>query len=269
MHISRRGFLRAGTLAGLGLLPGSLISSARAARPLVSHSALDAMDWTATGNNSRKRLSHDPETGAQTFYLELPENWVGGGVAHYHTCSEEVYVLDGDVTLNGRDYLVQGSYLYRPSGIVHGHYEASRGGCRLIIKTDSLLDFNYIEQPESPEEYVHTPSDDGRQHIVHLETPQVDWVMTGEGQTRHDTKVLSLDRKSGASTRLIRFPAGWRGRLDLDSAYTWEWFVIGGEARLDDATRFSTDSYSIRPAGSEQHAFVSARTETRLLLWRD
>ncbi|MEE8305757.1 MAG: DUF4437 domain-containing protein [Gammaproteobacteria bacterium] len=262
-RIKRQFLAGGGALLGLSVVPWT-VRRAWAARPFIPHVALEDIE-----GSRRKQFSEDPETGAHTRYMEIAANWQGGGVAHYHTFSEEVYVLSGDVTLNGRDYLVEGSYLYRPGGIVHGHQEGSIRGCRLILKFGGPMDSNYIDEPESNEEYVQVPSDDGRPHIVHLETPGMEWQQHGDGQARYGTKVLSEDRKTGASTMLIRFPAGWRGRLELDSAATWEWFVIKGQAVLEDGTTFETDSYSLRPVAGRRNAFVGAKAESEILLWRD
>ncbi len=268
--MTRRELLaRAAACAGLSVLPWAS-RPAWGRRPRVAHAALADLDWLESDrSNARKRLSEDSDTGALTFYLELPVNWQGGGVAHYHTCSEEVYVLAGDVTLNGRDYLRDGAYLYRPAGIVHGHQEGSVSGCRLIIKTDRALDFNYVQEPAASEEYVLEPSEDGRPHILHLNTQLMDWRWQAAGQARYGVKALSQDRRTGASTRLLRFPAGWSGNFRMSGAASWEWFVIAGDLRLDDNTRFVTDAYSVRPAGGGEQAFVRAAAPTDLLLWRD
>lgn len=265
----RRLFVGAGALVGASLMPWT-IRQAWGARPRIARGSLGDLDWLDLGGrNRRKLLTEDPATGAHTFYLELPASWEGGGVAHYHNCSEEVYVISGDVTLNGRDYLRAGAYLYRPAGIVHGHNEGSQEGCRLIIKTDSALDFNYIPEPASDEEYVLHPSEDGRPHILHLETPQLPWTWHGDGSARYGVKALSEDRHTGAHTRLIRFPAGWSGEFVMSGDASWEWFVAHGAVTLDDASTFAADSYSVRPAGGGEQAFVRAAVETQVLLWRD
>jgi mannose-6-phosphate isomerase-like protein (cupin superfamily) len=252
-------------MAGLSVLPRTW-----AVRPEVTQLRLADMDWAPLGErNRRKTLSVDSQTGGLTFYMEIPPNWQGGGVAHYHTCSEEVYVISGDVTLNGREYLEDGAYLYRPSGIVHGHQEGSIGGCRLIIKTDSSLDFNYIPEPISDEEYVFNASDDGRPHILHLKTPELEWSWQGAENRKYGVKLLSEDRNTGASTALIQLPSNWAGEFEMTPDASWEWFVLDGEAVVDDGTILTADSYSLRPAGGEGQAFVAADKRTRLLLWRD
>ena len=176
--------------------------------------------------------------------------------------------MAGDVTLNGQDYLSTGSYLYRPAGIVHGHQEASRTGGRLIIRTDKALDFNYVREPSSPEEYVLHASADGRPHLLHLKTTDMDWDWQGDGQSGYGRKILSQDRISGATTSLVRLPHGWIGELQMQSDFEWEWFVLSGSVVLDSGAIFSAESYSFRPLAGETQAFVRAERQTNLVLWR-
>ena len=241
---------------------------ARADRPRLPHVALDDIDRPFGTSMGRRFLSRDPDSEAATTFFDFPERWQGGGVAHYHSCGEEVYVIKGDITLDGRDYLTAGSYLYRPSGIVHGHNEGPIGGCRCLIRTDGPLDFNFIPEPTSDGEYVLHPSDDGRPFVLHLRTPYTEWTLHGDGQSRYGMKVLSTDRVNGSYTALVRLPAGWTGSLRLEQNVNWEWFVVKGLAMLSDGTAFETDSYSYRPATSESVAFTSAEADTDVLLWR-
>ena len=95
-----------------------------------------------------KLLSQDPATGAGTRYVDIPQNWKGGGIAHYHPDYEEVFVIEGDVSLTGRDYLGDGSYIYRPSGIVHGHDEQAKKGCFCIIRFGGPLELCFVHEPD-------------------------------------------------------------------------------------------------------------------------
>ncbi len=179
-----------------------------------------------------------------------------------------MYIIDGDITLNGRDYLTAGSYLYRPSGIVHGHNEGSISGCRCIIRTDGLLDFTLIPNPSSPDEYVEMPSSDGRPHVLHLRAPDLDWTWHGEGRSRYGIKTLSEDRANGSTTSLVRLPAGWTGEFNLEAGIAWEWFVVSGQTSMSDGIEFEQESYSYRPAAPQPLAFTRAQAQTDVLLWR-
>ncbi len=269
-RINRRrwliGSVTTGTV-GLSTLMGS-VRTAQAERPSITYLTLEDTGTPFGTSMGRRILSQDPDTQATTSHFSFPAPWQGGGTAHYHSCAEEVYVIEGDITLNGRDYLTAGSYLYRPSGIVHGHDEGSINGCRCIIRTDGALDFTMIPEPESPEEYVLVPSDDGRSHVLHLRTPDMDWTWQSGNGEGYGTKILSEDRITGATTSLVTFPAGWTGELMLDPGIAWEWFVIRGNTTLNDGTVYQADTYSYRPARSQPLAFTAAETDTDILLWK-
>jgi quercetin dioxygenase-like cupin family protein len=253
--------------AGIGLPLAGLAPRAEAARPSIPHRI--AAEAPIAGQRANVReLSVDDATKGSTSLFVFPEGWQGGGVAHYHSCSEEVFVLDGDITLDGKDFYTRGSYLYRPGGIVHGHHEASPHGSRMIIRTGGQIDFNYVRAPASPGEYVAKPSDDGRPHVLHLKTAAMPMAWIGRGAERYSRKVLSADAKTGAWTSLVEFPSAWKGQLPLERTMNWEWFVVAGAATLDDGTVYAPETYSYRPAGQDR-AFRSAEAGTQILLWRE
>jgi quercetin dioxygenase-like cupin family protein len=230
----------------------------------------DTLPWEPIGSLTRKLLSKDPDNGSETNLVRIPSGWVGGGVAHYHHCSEEAFVMDGDVTLTGRDDLVDGSYLYRPAGIVHGHSESAREGCMALIKLSKTLDFNLIEHPSSQDEYPHFPTTDGRGHILHLRTPQAPSTVVERDGNRLEIVTMSEDEAARSQSLLLRFPQAWRGRFELDPTDAWEWFVANGTIELTDGTLFARSGYSFRPPGhAPAVAIGAAEAGTRLLLWRN
>ena len=253
--------------AGAHLLP-DFIGQSRAARPLITHRTIAEGETLGLAIDVR-RLSLDPTSKGATNFYTFPVGWQGGGVAHYHLGSEEVFVLDGDITLDGSDYYVKGSYLYRPGGIVHGHHEGSIKGSRMLIRTGREIDFNYVREPTSPGEYVIVPSDDGRPHVLHLKSPAMMPTWIGSAADRYSRKTLSVDAKTGDFTALIEFPAAWRGRMAFEAGASWEWFIVAGQVTLDDGTVFETETYSYRPAGSGEHGFVAAAAGSQVLLWRE
>ena len=76
--ISRRQLLASGlACAGLYFLPGSS-RFARGHRSRIDVLNLEQLEWAEPGGrNRRKVLSVDPDSGALTFYLELPPHWRG------------------------------------------------------------------------------------------------------------------------------------------------------------------------------------------------
>lgn len=238
-------------------------------RPLIEELSLADLSWEALGTHGlrRKLLSLDAETERATQYVHIPEGWKGGGVAHYHEGYEEVYVLHGDVSLTGRDYLGDGSYIYRPAGIVHGHDEQARKGCHCLIRAGGLLELNLVHEPEDDEEYVLFDADDDRPFVLDLRSRIMPWEPVGEGAARYRRKVLSESPTTRASTTLVSLPAGWQGSIALDSGEEWEWFILEGDARIAGAVH-GAETYGSRPKGSPVAAIDGSADGARLLLWR-
>ena len=232
---------------------------------------IETLPWEPLGENElrRKILNQDTGTGTVIQYVHIPPNWKGGDVAHYHSCFEEVLIIEGDVTLNGRYDLVDGSYLYRPGHIVHGHHESAKEGCLCIIRMGGDLDFNLVHEPESDDEYPLEPITDGRGHVLHLRTNTMDWQEQDDEGSRYRVKLLSTDPETGAYTALLALDAGWGGRLSTESEFSREWLMLSGSWQREDGAVFGPNTYYYSPAGSD-HAAVTASDEGCVVLtWRE
>ncbi len=227
------------------------------------------LEWKAQGTHGirSKLLSKDAETGEITLYVDVPKNWKGGGVAHFHDFYEEVFIIEGDVTLNGRDYLGDHSYLYRPAGVVHGHDESAKKGNRAIIKAGGPLELKLVHEPEHDDEYPLFDPADGRGHVLHLEADKLPWTTKGHGKGRYGWKPLSVDSETGNYSAVVELPAGWSGEIALDAAHGWEWFVIDGAIDLADGSRFTETGYSYRPDGGA--TITGSAPGCYFLLWRN
>jgi len=228
-----------------------------------------AQPWKVLGTHGlrAKPLNVDPDSGARTAYVGIPAAWKGGGVAHFHDFFEEVFVIQGDVSLDGRNFLGDGAYIYRPAGIVHGHDEGAILGCRALIRSGGPLELKLVWQPIAPHEYVLHPHDDGRPFILGLETAKLPWREEGTGGARRSVKTLSVDAKTGAATTLVRLPQSWPGSWALAADASWEWFVLSGSVTLGDGATHGAGTYSFRPPGLPP-TFLSSATGGELILWR-
>jgi quercetin dioxygenase-like cupin family protein len=79
---------------------------------------------------SMKVLRSDKESGESSILLRFEAG--AGFPVHSHPGGEEVYVLEGDMTL-GQDELNAGDYLYTSPGGAHA--AVSRNGCLLLVIT--------------------------------------------------------------------------------------------------------------------------------------
>jgi len=238
-------------------------------KPFIEHVVINDLPWESLGTNGlrRRALGIDPKTGRATQYVDIPKNWKGGGMAHYHEAYEEVFVIKGDVTLNGRDYLGDGSYIYRPAGIVHGHDEGARVGCFCIIRTGGALELNLVPEPEDDEEYVLFDTDDDRPFVLDLRTRIMPWQRIDDETGRYRRKILSASPTSGAATQLVSLPSAWQGRIALTENDAWEWLVLEGDARIGGITA-AAQSYGCRPPGSPEAIIDDSIGGATLLLWR-
>ena len=242
-------------------------------RPHLSYVDGNVLPWEEILNTraERKQLSVDPDTGSDTSFVRIPKDWRGPVGAHYHTGFEEAFILSGDVDLNGNDLLVEGSYLYRPGGIVHGWVDHSPSGSDIIIKMGRATDLISVGEPELDHEYDYPGArvDDGRPHIIHLRTKEQDWRPWPDGTEGANRKVLSRDEDNGAETLLARLSEGFSGALKLDPGLTWEWVVLDGAMTLADDTSFERLGYSHRPAGSEETTMAASKDGCTMLIWSD
>lgn len=225
---------------------------------------LDAerIDWEPLGRNGiRRKLLHRNASGAETMLIEIPRGWKGGGIAHHHSFFEEVFVIEGDVTLNGREDLVRNSYVYRPAAVVHGHAESAREGAFAMVRNGGPLDMNFVPAPAHPVEYPLGPIEDGRGLIVHLASDAVGAAALAPGVGE---KQLSRDVKTGAETGLIEMAPGAAWRVQAAGAASV--LLIEGAISLDDGRRLVVGTHVT--LGPREAAVLRAEGAARLLFWR-
>lgn len=81
------------------------------------------MEWRPIGPGIYARSLHvDPDTGARTALIRMvpAEGYAAPEVPHYHDTFEEIVGLAGRFTFDSQTWLGLGSYVFHPSGTVHG-----------------------------------------------------------------------------------------------------------------------------------------------------
>ena len=238
-------------------------------RPYVKCLDPETIPWEPifkTGVN-RRFYNTDPEDKSFTSIGLVPKEWVGPSGAHYHTSFEEGFIVEGSLTLDGTDYLKPGSYLYRPGKIVHGWTELSEESALIVIKRGGKADIVPVGPALHSHEYVYEEVHDGRPHILHLKTGEMEWTAKGEGAASHAVKVLSTDEDNGDSTYLLSLPAGWQGELQSADGRGLECVVIDGAVELDDGTSLGRMYYLFRPPGDRREPIVSSKDGCTALIW--
>ena len=237
-------------------------------RPYVKSLDPDTLPWVPIFNTGvdRRFYNTDPKDKSFTCVIRVPKDWVGPSGAHYHSSFEEGYVVEGSLTLDGTDYLQPGSYLYRPAMIVHGWTELSPDSATVIVRRGGVADIVPVGPALHPYEYPYEEVHDGRKHVLHLKTDEMQWTATESG---YDTKVLSSDRDNGDRSYLVSLPAGWRGELPRSHGRDLECVVLEGAAELDDATQLGRLHYLYRPPGDHQAPIVASKQGCKALVWEE
>jgi len=225
-----------------------------------------AIAWEPLGTHGLRRclLGYDPATGHATSVVEIPKGWRGGGIAHFHEAFEEVYMLSGSVTLDGRNYWHGGEYFYRPAHIVHGHDERSEEGAIALIRSDGPLELLLVHDPVDPDEYPLPEMNDPRGHLKSLTVADVVGV-TDPAFPGWSIRPLSADAVGGARTVIADVPANWSG-AHPPIGVAWEAFVLSGAIQGRAAT-YATGDYT---AGGSHDALLDAeRSESgcSILIW--
>lgn len=214
----------------------------------------------------RKLLGFDPETQHTTNIVYIPKGWRGGGVAHYHHAFEEVYMLEGSVTVGGSHYWKAGDYFYRPAQVVHGHDERSEEGALALIRSDAPLTLLLIHEPAEPDEYPLSPIVDERGHVYSLPVADVAFQADPTLPQGWEAKPLSHDPSNGGRTLMVRIPAGWQGEAPKLGA-AWEAYVLEGAVRGTTAT-YEAGDYT---AGFADTPFLGALESVggaTVMLWQ-
>jgi hypothetical protein len=198
-----------------------------------------------------KTHSRDPKTGAVSLLLSYPPGWRSRADSNYHSGDEEIFVLEGDLSISGR-MLTDRCYSFIPAGMAHGPI-STRNGCLALTFFDQEPDV--IASKESK------PGAKLDQAIEYKNYFDETWAL---GATRAKTKtpppllvkVLRQDEQTGARTWVA-------GVLSGHPNYTWEthptWeegYLLEGEYRLAECLDgksktgvYMPGSYFFRPAG--------------------
>jgi quercetin dioxygenase-like cupin family protein len=225
--------------------------------------------WQPIGTHGLrvKTLAFDEATGGMLNYLDIPQDWRGGGVAHFHEAFEEVYILEGSVTLGAGRWFVEGDYFYRPGRVVHGHAEQADEGCRALVRSNGPLALNLVHEPAEPDEYP-LEQRDPRGHVLQLPVATVAWEKLAGFPAAWDMRLLSRDPSNGALTAMARVPAGWTSADPVAHAAPWSLYVLDGAITMQGvelpAGDFADGAAGTGPAGPA----ASAQGAT-LLLWFD
>jgi hypothetical protein len=198
-----------------------------------------------------KTLSRDSKTGAVSLLLSYPPGWRSRADSNYHSGDEEIFVLEGDLTIGERT-LTDRCYSFIPAGMTHGPI-STRNGCLALTFFDQEPDV--IASNESK---PGSKLDRAIEYKNYFDEP---WALdSARAQSKTPPplliKVLRRDQQTGARTWIA-------GVLPDHPNYTWEthptWeegYLLEGEYRLAECLNrkskagvYTPGSYFFRPAG--------------------
>jgi hypothetical protein len=99
-----------------------------------------------------------------------------------------------------------------------------------------------------------------RPHIEFVQVQALPWRrgLYGGARPDVDVKMLSLDADSGASTAIVRYPAGWARTTEEYLCADEEFFVLDGELTIN-GIGYAGMHYGYLPAGHRRRTAVSVR----------
>jgi len=215
-----------------------------------------------------KRLSFDPDTGAETLLFRHSAG-LRSPAAGYHTVFEESFLLEGGIYAYEDSPQVPnpytaGCYFFRPPGWVHDS-EMMSEEATLILRMVSGHDARLASEWDLIGRNVLLPIAEAvepRGYIRCLQSKELPWISAAEFIAMHEWaidltyapkerlwfKLLSQDKPTGASTVLIKMARNFN--LPTAGAYTTsqELFVVEGECTIGERL-LRRGAYSFRPAG--------------------
>lgn len=208
------------------------------ARPQIEFIQSQVLPWQMAvsgapyGDVEAKCLSRDIESGAATFLLRYPAGW-SRVVAHHLSATEELFVLDGELEINGAAY---GTHCYAnlPRGYPR-RTASSKTGAVVITYFDGAA--TQVEG-DAKDEY------DGRKLIEFIQVPPIgdlgsdDFARLGSPDFNPEglgTQILREDPDTGEVTWIMGCGGGWM-ETSVDGGYHMERhptveeiYVVAGE----------------------------------------
>jgi hypothetical protein len=95
----------------------------------------------------QKILSYDEATGAVTLMVKYPKGYSHASLT-YHTVTEELFILQGRIKMQGNEYGAW-YYAYRPPAMIHGEMEVLEDNTILLIMLSGPLDYHDVTEKTS------------------------------------------------------------------------------------------------------------------------
>jgi hypothetical protein len=224
-------------------------------RKHIEHLSTDDLPWqNLSPGVYAKILNHNEVDGDRTglFRFAPDEGAMPPSVCHYHSVSEELFILDGKMTFDGETWLGRHSYVFHPPFLVHGFASSVPVETIFLARAPAELDFNFPEPPEDKRPFT-IGGNAGNRDLAYLNTqPEDQWpTLRGPaGKTIGHRLMLSHDRETGEGSSLVRFDAGLKVPMREHGYDTFnEGFVLEGRVEAEDGTVWRAGDYWHRHPG--------------------
>jgi hypothetical protein len=193
-------------------------------------------------------LSLDSVSGAETFALRCPANFIFPEDAHFYDCEQELFQFVGNFHHDEIAPYQAGDYIYRPIGTVYGHGEGSTHG-GIIIASLARERRRYLlaenPYPWTGHYLVDRLWNPRAEQPLVLPTSDLPWQADSSHPGLSLRKLRGLpgviDPVSGASAHspwasdaafILRIPGGFSGPFPVWPGFALEILVLGGRATV-------------------------------------
>jgi len=225
------------------------------------------MDWVVNDEQPglfTKMLSRDPETGARTALqcIDPERGYKAPTRPHYHSGPEEIILVKGSFSFNGKDWFKRLSYCYHPPRTVHGFKSEVEGETWFLSRVRKPLDYGFTDEKRDMVPYALDGDTHSRDTSVIVDVDAQPWeeIRDEDGKVIVRRLVLSEDQETGEGAFLYEFLPGWTSKHGdhYHDVFT-EMYVFDGELLGSDGTIYSEGCYSYKPPRTVQPALSSPK----------
>lgn len=212
------------------------------------------MEWTPGERPGlfTKMLSRDPEVGARTALQRIvPESGYGApDRPHYHDSDEEIFIVKGSFTFDGKTWLRRASYCFHPTYTVHGFRSQVAEESWFLSRIKKPLNFFFSDdyRDEKPYNLKGEEPTRGISVVPYPEEETWEEIKDENGEVILRQLWLSRCPETGEGSKLVEFQPGWVSPHGAYSSSVYkEVFVMDGEIIGDDGTVWESGCYSFKP----------------------
>lgn len=232
----------------------------------IPHLKTSALPWNSPKpGTSAKLLSLSEDRPSSTVLLcfDPDEGYEDQPSPHYHNGTEELLILDGQLSFDSKTWFHRGGYIFHPRQYIHGFKSRIPVRTTLFARTEGEFASNFIPSEDAIDSYPYfigdTPASRPLSLVASPWAFPFEPIPSASGQIRQ--YIYSDDPETKTQTLIREYAAG---SVELTPApvpdgMAEEIFVLSGE--LIDATgqMFEEGDFACCPAGTTRHALTAVK----------